>query len=174
MQLLSQLALKTYSKTQPDRDIETVSITKKIVTIQGWLGDISTRQLRTLFVQIEEIKVIKRAPGKITVMLNLDTLKNAEPCADIAKRSAKQHKTDRAAKARVQRAANRKVTRLADAAKAMRDGKERFFDAVLRSETHRKHASLPFKAESSVAEKPTKLVKSANPVEPSDLYDAGR
>ena len=108
VQLLSKLVMNTYSKTQPDRDIETVSITKKIVTIQGWLGDISTRQLRTLFAQIEEIKVIKREPGKITVMLNLEPLKSAEPCADIAKRTAKQHKADRAVKARAQRAKLRK------------------------------------------------------------------
>ena len=107
VQLLSKLVLSTYSKTQPDRDIETVSITKRIVTIQGWLGDISTRQLRTLFSQIEEIKVVKRVPGKITVVLNLDPLRSAEKCADIAKRSAKERKADRAAKARAQRAAIR-------------------------------------------------------------------
>jgi hypothetical protein len=158
VQLLSKLVLNTYSKTQPDRDIETVTITKRMVTIKGWLGGISDRQLRTLFAQVEEIKVVKREPGKITVLLNLQPLRSAESGAVIAKRNTMERKVDRAAKARTARAKQRTIRKVSDGVNALREMRPAFMKSVLRPHsadlsdaTKRKFAQTPYRVPATAA-----------------------
>lgn len=166
-QLLTRLVNATYSPTDAARDIEGVPIKKKIATIQGWLNGIGNRQLFNLFSQLEEVTVTKRVPGWITVVLNLEPLKTAEKATHKAKRTLAQRAADRASKARQTYAEKRKAARLTDAATAMREHKERFFDTVLKSgysaETLHKHGSL-IKAETPKAD--TVEDKSASPLKP--------
>lgn len=130
--LLTKLVSSTYSKTDVDRDIQTVPVTRTVECVQKWLRGISVRQLRKILARVEEVTVVKRAPGRITFMLNLESLKNHETTAASAKRTMKERNRDRAVKARKQRAEQRQANRLTDAAHVMRENRGRFFSSILR------------------------------------------
>jgi phage-related minor tail protein len=145
--LLERLVGCAYSETQPGRDIESITFDRTVVCIRGWLAGVSDRQLRRIFDEIDEVKVTRRAKGKIFFILDMTPLRDAEKITKLSKNITKERLADRATKARERYAEQRKATRLTDAAKAIRENKERFFDVVLRPETRRKHASLPLRAE---------------------------
>lgn len=148
--LLTKLTNALYD---PDKasDVTGRTISRKVTTLQGYLAGVSDRQLRTIISQIEEIKVVSRKNGTIVFAFDFEKLATGEKTTHKAKRTLVQRAADRATKARAQRAENRKATRLTDAAKAMRETKDRFFDVVLSRETRRKHASLPLRAETPAA-----------------------
>ena len=133
--------------------IEGKTITRKIATIQGWLAGVSDRQLRTIIKSVEEITVVSRTNGAITVVLNLALLNKAEKVTRISKRTILQRKVDRAVKARAQRAENRKGRRVTDGVNALREMRPAFLESVLRPHksadlsegTKRKFAQTPYR-----------------------------
>jgi hypothetical protein len=133
--------------------IEGKTITRKIATIQGWLAGVSDRQLRTIIKDVEEITVVSRTNGAITVVLNLALLNAAEKVTRISKRTILQRKEDRATKARTARAAQRTTHRVSDGVNALRDMRPAFLESVLRPHksaelseaTKRKFAQTPYR-----------------------------
>lgn len=106
--LLQKLTDSLYTP-DGDADIDGKLVRRKVVTIQGWLAGVSDRQLRTIIGQVEEIRVVSRVDGVLTVALNLALLNKAENTAQLATRVNKQRRADRATKARAQRAEQRRA-----------------------------------------------------------------
>ena len=104
--LLEKLTNGLYEKSD-HKAIETRTKTKKIATVKGWVGGVTDRQLRRAFKDIDELEVISRDNGTLTYRMRFDTLQGVQKAIDLAKKQTEESNAARAAKARVQRAAQR-------------------------------------------------------------------
>jgi hypothetical protein len=100
-------------------------------TVQGWLAAVSERQLSRIIKQVEEIAVVTRDGRKITFMLNLNPLKDAEKSTSLTTRVLQERKAKRAEKARARWADNLQSRRVADMSTLMREMRPAFYESVL-------------------------------------------
>lgn len=150
--VLIRMLVGTHRGKKVIDDIRVLTMKAKVVDIMKWAGVTSLRQADRIIKELSAsgfLNVLLRAKGKITYKLDPYVLNGPTGAAAVQEKITARN-SDRASKARAQRAENRKATRLTDAAKVMRENRDRFF-ATLRPETRRKHASLPLRAETPKA-----------------------
>ena len=130
LMLLSKLTDCLYRPANQE-DINGRTVSKRVETVQGWLAAVSERQLSRIIKQVEEITVMARDGRKITFMLNLNPLKDAEKSTALTTRVLQERKTNRAEKARARWAENRQGKRVADMSSLMREMRPAFYESVL-------------------------------------------
>jgi hypothetical protein len=151
--VLIRMLVGTHRGKKVIDDIRVLTMKAKVVDVMKWAGVTSLRQADRILKELSAsgfLNVLLRAKGKITYKLDPYVLNGPSGAAAVQEKITARN-SDRASKARAQRAENRKATRLTDAAKVLRENKERFFAAVLSPATQRKHASLPLRAETPKA-----------------------
>jgi hypothetical protein len=153
--VLLRMLVGTYWGKKVVPDISVLTMKARVIDVMKWAGVTSVRQADRILKELSAsgfLKILQRAKGKITYKLDPDVLQHMST-PNVQEKITARNK-DRATKARAQRADNRKANRLTDAAKALRENKERFFDVVLHpisAATRRKHASLQLRAEQPAA-----------------------
>src|SRR5438477_6312649 len=76
--LLQKLTDSLYRPNDPEGDVEKREVSKKVLTIKGWVGGISDRHLRRILTDIDELHILSRFGGTITYRIAFESLNEVE------------------------------------------------------------------------------------------------
>jgi hypothetical protein len=131
LHLLERMVRGLYKPNKENAPIENVRVTKRVTTLCLW-GGVKTRQLHNVLKSLAEVEIVSRKNGSITYTLDLEPLKGLPKTVDVVRSRDKEHKADRAGKARTQRRKNRQTNRVADVQKLLNELRPRFFQSMLK------------------------------------------